>query len=200
MVKALAIVAALAGVAAAEDDDYQDPDDERVYTPYQRSLGLRILAGETPLADRTKQDFALGITFEQRLCGRLRALAEYEHLWIGERGEDDDEQGMLAGNGHRGYLGLRVTLRQSRPRFFENHATFYVDAEAGGGVMRGREPIAGAFHERFGFVGLRLGYGFHRLNRETRASHTYEAGVVVRALKSDEGTSVLAGVGIAWGD
>ena len=206
MVKlALAIVAisvGITGVASADDDC--DPEVRRDcvpgWQPYQQSLGMQVSGVTFPLDGRTMSMFGLGISFERRLAGRVRALAEYEYGWLGEDVEGDEEVDDT-GIAHRGVLGLRVTLGRARPRkIFDGEMSFFVDLEGGAGMIGGSEAMTGDFKTPYAMVGVRLGYGFHELADDIRSSRTYEAGFMVRGIKTEHGTGVMGSVNIAWGD
>jgi hypothetical protein len=205
VVKSLAIVAALAGVASADDHcdaDNYDSDACETWQPYTRSLGLQASFTTLPFEGHTKSMLGLGVSFEQRLAGRFRALAEYEYGWIGDPPEDDEDEDdvELEGTVHRGLLALRARIGQGRPKLFKGEATFYVDVEAGGGMLGGSEPMLGDFRSMYGLVGVRLGYGFHDLDEDVKSSRTYEGSMIVRAIKTEHGTGLMATINIAWGD
>jgi hypothetical protein len=197
--KTLVLLCLLCGVARAEiyivDPDRPPPEPPT----HTRLFGFRIGGGILPVRDTTLDTLSLALMVEHRAHGKWRIAGEYEYAWLGVR--DDEMDGLVDGNGHRASLSIRRAMLESR-RLIQGTLRFYADLELGGGFMLATEPTTGTLAVPHGFAGVRLGYRFIKLHRETRASPVWEPELVVRAIatRHDAPLGLFAGVGINWGD
>jgi hypothetical protein len=181
MVKTLAVLLALCAVAHADDD--VDVDDGPPLL-----LGFRLAAGKLPVAQQDLTTLSLGLDVDHPITSSWRIFGEYEWLWL-----DRDQMSTQHGNGHRLLAGLRHTLVEKR----EYHARTYFDVEAGGGLAVLDDSVLGTRILPTAFAGLRGGYDFTHTDSPSRV---FELEVLVRAIKVDDGTGILAGFGMQWGN
>lgn len=184
MVKTLALLLALCAVAHADGDG----DDASVDDGPPLLLGFRLAAGKLPVAQQDLTTFSLGVDVDHPITKSLRIFGEYEWMWL-----DRDQMSTEHGNGHRLLAGLRHTLVQKRAY----HARTYLDVEAGGGLAVLDDSVLGVRILPTGFAGLRGGYDFTHTDSPSRV---FEMEVLVRAIMVDDGTGILAGFGMQWGN
>ena len=183
MVKALLMLLALCAVAHADDDDGAAID-----TGPPLLLGFRLAAGKLPVADQELTTFSLGLDVDHPITKTWRAFGEYEWMWV-----DRDQMSMQHGSGHRLLAGLRHTLAAKR----EGHFRTYLDLEGGGGFTVLDDSVLGVRMLPTGFGGLRGGYDFTHTDSPSRV---FEVEVLVRAIIVENGTGLLAGFGMQWGN
>jgi hypothetical protein len=195
--KTLVVLCLLCGVAGAQTF-IVEPDRPPDPPSHTTLFGWRIGGGKLPVDGIELDMMSLGLMVEHRVYGNWRIAGEYEYVWLGVR--EDKMDPIVDGNGHRAAVSVRRTLIES-PRLFET-LRFYIDAELGGGMLLANESTIGTISQPFGMVGLRLGYTFIKLNRQTRASPVWEPEFVLRAIatKRDEPLGYFFGIGINWGD
>ena len=184
MVKPLLVLLALCAVARADDDGGDDPVDNGP----PLLLGFRLAAGKLPVAQQDLTTLSLGLDVDHPISKSWRIFGEYEWLWL-----DRDQMSTQHGNGHRLLAGLRHTLAQKR----EGHFRAYLDVEAGGGLAVLDDSVIGVRIVPAGFGGLRGGYDFMHTDSPSRV---FEIELLVRAIMVDDGTGVLAGFGMQWGN
>lgn len=184
MVKTLALLLALCAVAHADDDDGDAPVDDGP----PLLLGFRLAAGKLPVAEQDLTTLSLGLDVDHPISKTWRVFGEYEWMWL-----DRDQMSTQHGNGHRLLAGLRHTLVQKR----EDHFRTYLDVEAGGGLAVLDDSVLGTRILPAGFAGLRGGYDFTHTDSPSRV---FEVELLLRAIKVDDGTGLLAGFGMQWGN
>lgn len=188
----------LCGAAHAQtvvDEPERDP-------PTHTTLfGWRIGGGRLPIDGVELDTMSLGLMVEHRVYGNWRIAGEYDYVWLGVHDDAMMPKPLVDGSGHRATVSVRRALMES-PRLFANTLRFYIDAELGGGMMLASEPTTGTLSVPFAMAGLRLGYTFIKLHRETRASPVWEPEVVVRAIATgrDAPMGYFFGIGVNWGD
>jgi hypothetical protein len=196
-VRALVVLCLLAGTARAERPYVRCALGEQLADlPYETLLGWRIQGGTLEIRDRELSVAGLAVMAERRVHGRWRLFGEYEYAWLAEA---DDMDQHYEGSGHRGWAGVRVTLLESK-RYIDKVLRFYVDGEVGGGVLLAHETRLGRFADPFGFIGLRVGYDFQNLHKGTTASSTWQPDILVRAIRTDDATGFVFGIGMGWGN
>ena len=188
MIRALLILAALAGVAHAEPPMIARDDD-----PHDSLLGTRIAYGAIPVDGETMTTMGLEVMFDHPIFGGFRVMAEYEYLWIGKYDWDahaDNGVASLADSGHRMHVGIRHRLLDKD--YARGKVQLFLDGEAGGGAML-VDRMDGALALPHGFFGIRAGLA---LDVETR----WEYELFVRGLALRDGPGVVFGIGLVWGD
>jgi hypothetical protein len=169
-VKALVLAALLLAPTAHADD----------------KLGFNLGFGAARLGDTRIGNGQLGLGVEHRIGRKLRALAEYDWLWIGN---SDEMVERTATAGHRANVGLRRRIARKR--------ILYADVEggAGFGIYDTRTATYAAPHA---FAGLRGGY---RLPVGKRGdSRAFETAVSLRVLASHTGYGGTITFGFYWDD
>lgn len=195
--KALVLVCALAGTAGANTYMASPEPEEQTH---DRLFGFRVAGGEQVFDDRELTMMSLALAVEHRVTGDLRIVGEYEHVWLGVRDTEEEQAQVTDGSGHRASLVARYPLFRTR-RLLDGLVRFYADVEVGGGFMLASEPMTGTITAPHGLVGVRLGYDFIKLRKDTRASAVWEPEVLVRAIATPhEPIGYLIGVGMAWGN
>ena len=184
MVKTLMVLLALCAVAHADDDD----DDAPVDNGPPLLLGFRLAAGKLPVAQQDLTTLSLGLDVDHPISKSWRIFGEYEWMWL-----DRDQMSTQHGNGHRLLAGLRHTLVQKR----EGHFRTYLDVEAGGGLAVLDDSVLGTRILPAAFAGVRGGYDFTHTDSPSRV---FEVELLVRAIKVADGTGILAGFGMQWGN
>ena len=184
MVKVLAILLALCAVAHAQEDDGDEPVDNGP----PLLLGFRLAAGKLPVDQQQLTTFSLGLDVDHPVTRSLRMFGEYEWMWL-----DRDKMSTQHGSGHRLLAGLRHTIAAKR----EGRFRAYLDAEAGGGLAVLDDSILGVRVLPAGFFGLRGGYDFTHADSPSRV---LEIEILVRAIVVENGTGMLAGFGMQWGN
>ncbi len=179
--RALVVVALLAGVAHADDVD-----------PAHNKLGMQIEFGWLPLADQRIGAIGLGLGVDHPVFGATRMFAEYEWLFVSDI-PDDGTMPTTNGTGHRVHLGVRRMVASKRVESVRFHA----DVEGGGGLGM-YDHAAGVEVVPHGFVGLRAGYTVY--SPSSRAAHTFDVAVCFRATAVERGVGFGGGIAIAWGD
>jgi hypothetical protein len=178
MVKILAVLLALTAAARADDLDDGPP----------LLLGFRLAAGKLPVAHEELTTVTMGLDVDHPIAARWRAFGEYEWMWL-----DRDGMSTQHGSGHRLLAGLRHSLVEKR----EHHVRTYLDVEGGGGMSVVDDTVIGVRMLPTGFGGLRGGYEFDASDSPSRV---LEVEVLVRAVVVADGTGVMAGFGMQWGD
>lgn len=180
MVKALAIVLALTSVAHADDDGYDDGP--------PTLLGFRLGGGRLPIEHEAMTTLGIALDIDHPIASRWHAFAEYEYLWL-----DHDDGAMQHGNGHRVLAGIRHSLIQRS----EHSMRSYADVEAGGGMSIVDDSVVGTRSLGTGFAGLRIGFDFEH---DDSPSRIFETEIVLRAVFVPDGSGVMAGLGMQWGN
>ena len=180
MVKVLAVLLALTAVASADDEGLDDGP--------PLLLGFRLAAGKLPVAGQALTTMTMGLDVDHPIASRWRAFGEYEWMWL-------DRDGMTTehGSGHRLLAGLRHSVVEKRV----HHFRAYLDVEGGGGMSVVDDTTIGVRMLPTGFGGLRGGYDFLAADSPSRV---LEMEVTVRAVLVGDGTGVMAGFGMQWGD
>jgi hypothetical protein len=162
--------------------------------PTPSKLGFRIGLGPIPLHEHRLMVVGLGLAVEHHLAGKWRILGEYEYVWLSdmdsERGDD------LAHNGHRFHTGLRRVLADAT---LKQVLRFYVDGELGGGLMTASVPSSlrmDAAVLPHAFAGIRFGYNF--IQKDNKASRSWDAEFLLRAIAVPDGVGLAFGIGMAW--
>lgn len=179
MVKTLAVLLAL--TAAAHADDGLDDGPPLLF-------GFRLAAGKLPVANEALTTTSIGLDVDHPVASRWRAFGEYEWMWL-----DRDTMSSQHGTGHRLLAGLRHSVVEKR----EHHFRTYLDLEGGGGMAVLDDTALGVRVLPTGFGGLRGGYDFYASDSPSRV---LEMEVLVRAVIVGDGTGVMAGFGMQWGD
>lgn len=186
--RALVIIALLAGAARADDQNEA-----------HNKLGFRIGFGRLDVEDRETHTFSLGLNLEHPVWSPLRVFGEYELLWLGDEQSSHPSTEGFAGSGHRVHIGLRTELMGKT--FFVDKIRLYLDGELGGGLGVASNDVMGVQVLPHAFVGARAGYTFLFGKDRPRSSRTFEAELLARAFRMPGGDSaVLFGIGMAWGD
>lgn len=180
MVKTLAVLLALCAVAHADDDGLDDGP--------PTLLGMRIAAGRLPMFHEAMGTFSLGVGLDHPIKPRLHAFGEYEYVWLSH-----DDASMQHGTAQRVLAGLRATVAQK----LEHRLRSYVDIEGGGGMAIVNDTAMGTRAMQTGFAGLRAGFDFFA---DDSPSRVWEIEIVVRAVFVPEGSGVMTGLGMQWGD
>ena len=180
MVKTLALLLALCAVAHADDDGLDDGP--------PTLLGVRIAAGRLPIFHESMGTFSLGLGLDHPITSRLHAFGEYEYVWLSH-----DEATMQHGTAHRVLTGLRATLVQKR----EHDLRSYIDLEGGGGMAIANDTAMGTQSLPTAFTGVRAGFDFFA---DDSPSRLFELEFLVRAVFVPDGSGVMAGVGMQWGN
>ncbi len=185
--KALVILALLAGVAHADEQNEA-----------HNKLGFRIGFGTLDVQDHERHAFSLGLTLEHPVWAPVRAFAEYELMWLGNAQSMHPSTEGYAGSGHRTSIGLRAELMS---KSIQGMVRFYLDGEAGGGLGVASDEVMGVQVMPHVFVGVRAGYTFLWGKSKAHSSRTFEAELLARGLRMpDGGSAALFGIGMAWGD
>lgn len=179
MVKTLAVLLVLCAVAHADDGLDDGPP---------TLLGVRLAAGRLPVLHENMATFSLGLALEHPISARWHAFGEYEYVWLSR-----DDATMQHGTAHRALAGLRHTVADKR----EGHLRSYVDVDAGGGMAIVDDTVMGTRTLATGFAGLRGGLDFLA---DDSPSRVFEIEIVVRAIFVPEGSGVMGGLGMQWGD
>ncbi|HSN27363.1 MAG TPA: hypothetical protein VLT45_13810 [Kofleriaceae bacterium] len=183
MVKILALLVALCAVAHADDDIDSDVDNGPPLL-----LGFRLAAGKLPVATEDLTTLTLGLDVDHPVSRSWRVFGEYEWMWL-----DRDQMSTQHGSGHRLLTGLRHTVADKR----EGRLRAYLDVEGGGGLAVLDDSILGVRILPTGFAGLRGGYDFTHADSPSRV---FEVEILVRAIFVENGTGLLAGFGMQWGN
>jgi hypothetical protein len=168
MVKTLLVIAALAGVAHADDD--------------RAILGYRLGGGMLPIDHQSTAALSIGITAEHPIAHRLRIFGEYEWIWLYHR--DSNDMSTDRGDGQRAQVGLRARLTDKQ----WHELDFFVDGDVGGGFLLASDNMTGLAALPDAFVGLHAGYEVRGLACEA----------LVRFVRVPDGNGVMAGVGFSW--
>lgn len=179
MVKALAILIALTAVAHADDDYDAGPP---------TLLGFRFAGGRLPIEHEAMTTLGISLDVDHPIARRWHAFAEYEYMWL-----DRDDGAMQYGNGHRVLAGIRRTLAQRT----EHAMRSYLDLEGGGGMTIALDSVLGTRSLGTGFAGVRAGFDFFHADSPSRE---FETEIIVRAVFVADGTGVMAGLGMQWGN
>ena len=184
MVRMLAALLALMALpTVVHADDEEAPDDGPPLL-----LGFRLAAGKLPIEHQDLTTVAMGVDVDHPIASRWRAFGEYEFMWL-----ERDQMSTQHGSGHRVLAGLRHSLVEKR----EHHFRTYLDVEAGGGMAVVDDTVIGVRMLPTGFGGLRGGYDFYAADSPSRV---FESEVTVRAVMVGDGTGVMAGFGMQWGN
>lgn len=183
MVKLLALALALTAAQTAHADDGDETTDGPPLL-----LGFRLAAGSLPVAHQALSTVSIGLDVDHPIAKRWRAFGEYEYMWL-----DRDQMTSQHGDGHRIGAGLRASLIEKR----EGHFRAYLDVEGGGGMTVIDDTVLGVRMLPTGFGGVRGGYDFFAQDSPSRV---LELEVLVRAMHTGDGTGVLAGFGMQWGN
>jgi hypothetical protein len=181
MVKTLAVLLALCAVAHADEDDGLSDGPPTL-------LGIRIGAGRLPVFHEAMGTFSLGVGLDHPIKPRIHMFGEYEYVWLSR-----DEATMQHGSAHRALCGLRATLAQNR----EHNMREYFDLEGGGGMSIVNDTAMGTRALQTGFAGVRAGFDIYSNDSPSRV---FEIEILVRALFVPEGSGVMGGLGMQWGD
>ncbi len=179
MVKTLAALLALCAVAHADDGLEDGPP---------TLLGVRLAAGRLPVLHEDMGTFSLGLALEHPISARWHAFGEYEYVWLNR-----DVATMQHGTAHRALAGLRHTIAQK----VEGHLRSFLDLDGGGGMSIVNDSVMGTRTQPTGFAGLRGGFDFRA---DDSPSRVLEIELVVRAIFVPEGSGVMAGLGMQWGN
>jgi len=179
MVKTLAVLLALCAVAHADDGLDDGPP---------TLFGVRLAAGRLPVLHEDMGTFSLGIALEHPITGRWHAFGEYEYVWLSR-----DEATMQHGNAHRALAGFRRTIGQQTA----HRTRSFLDVEGGGGMSIVNDSAMGTRSLPTGFAGLRGGFDFYA---DDSPSRVFEMELVVRAIVVPDGSGVMAGLGMQWGN
>lgn len=173
--RALLVVTALAGAAHADN-----------------KLGFRFGFNRIPLEEERLGGFTLAVGVEHEITRKLRAMAEYEWMWLSVVPPDDAmvTEPAVSGMGHRGNLGVRMNFEE---KAFDE-IRFYADLETGGGLGM-YEGGMQTHVEPHGFVGIRGGYTI----RTRRSRTTLETELQLRAVVVEQGIGFGGGLGFYWG-
>jgi len=194
----LAIACGVPGIARAEmlipDDPLPPPAEPATH---DSSLGFRFGGGIITARDTELSFAGLSLDVEHRVYGGWRITGEYEYVFLGR--SDDSDVMLASGNGHLLQLALRHRIVESR-WLADRKVRFYIDGEAGGGMMLGSDTELGTVVLPHALVGVRAGYQIFKLRPDTRASAVWEPEVLFRALatREDEVTWMI-GLGLNWG-
>lgn len=191
---AIAMLVLVLAVPARADEDEGESCVFVLLPPEEWSrLGTRVAYGLVTIDDAPLTTMSIGISIDRPVVGKWRALAEYEHLWIGPYDWDSDVGvAALPDGGHRAHLGVRRELVEKRWSYGRVRA--FVDGEAGGGAMLVDRMTGDALAVAHAFAGVRAGLSLAWDDRRL----DYE--VVVRGLATTEGAGVLFGIGLVWGE
>jgi len=181
MVKTLAVLLALCAVAHADDDDGLDDGPPTL-------LGVRIAGGRLPIFHEDMSTLGLGLGLDHPITSRLHVFGEYEYVWL-----SPEEVSMQHGTAHRVLAGLRATLVQKR----EHNLRSFIDVEGGGGMAIVNDTVMGTRAMQTGFTGLRAGFDFLA---DDSPSRVFEIDLIVRAVFVPEGSGVMTGVDLQWGN
>jgi hypothetical protein len=179
MVKTLVLLLALTAVAHA-DDSYDDGP--------PTLLGFRFAGGRLPIEHEPMTTLGIALDIDHPMTRTWHAFAEYEYLWL-----DRDDTTMQHGNGHRVLAGIRHSLVQKG----EEHMRSYIDVEGGGGMTIALDSVLGTRSLGTGFAGLRAGFDFFA---DDSPSRVFETELVIRAVFVPDGSGIMAGLGMQWGN
>lgn len=179
MVRALAIVAVLAGVARADL-----PETVAARDRGGTLLGLSLRYGDQPLGAEHRDAFGQALTFGGAVGAGFRLHGELELVWLGGNADIPMD---VHGFGVRGQLAVRHSLLAWK--------FLYADVEAGGGVGLFDDSKLGGETQPDAFGGVRLGYVIDDDRR-----HLFEGTFEWRAIRLPEGWASMWGIGLAWGD
>jgi len=179
MVKIIALLVALCAIAHADDGLDDGPP---------TLLGIRLAAGRLPVLHEDMSTFSLGLGLDHPIARRWHAFGEYEYVWL-----DRGDATMQHGTAHRALAGLRHTVVQK----LEHHMRSYIDVDAGGGMSIVNDSVLGTRSLPTGFAGLRAGFDFFA---DDSPSRIFETELVVRAVFVPDGSGVMAGLGMQWGN
>ena len=169
--KALLVVIALAGYAHADN-----------------KLGFRFGFGRMPLEGERLGGIQLTVGVEHPITRKLRALAEYDWMWLSVVPPDEGTmEPTVAGMGHRGNLGVR---RRFEEKLF-HEIRFYADLEAGGGLGV-YEGALDTHVKPHGFLGIRGGYAI-------KSRTQLEIEIQFRGIVIEQGIGFAGGMGFYWG-
>ena len=177
MVKTLLVIAALAGVAHAED---------------RAVFGYRIDGGMLPIDHRATATIAIGLSAEHTVARRVRIFGEYEWLWMFR--SQTDTMPAERGDGQQARVGLRVRLASAA----WHELDFFLDGELGAGFLLGSDNMTGLQALPDAFAGLRTGYDFHAPSVRQATSSTLACELLLRAVRVPDGTGVIGGLGFSW--
>jgi hypothetical protein len=180
MVKMLALLVALCGIAQADDDGLDDGP--------PTLLGARLAAGRLPVMHEDLTTFSLALAIEHPMSERWHAFGEYEYVWLSH-----DDSAMQHGNAHRMLAGLRATVLQKR----QHRRRSFVDLEAGGGMSIATDTVLGTRSLPTGFGGVRAGFDFYA---DDSPSRVFELEMLLRAVIVPDGSGLMAGLGWQWGN
>ena len=179
MVKTVAVLLALCAAARADDGLSDGPP---------TLLGVRIAGGRLPVFHEKMGTFSLGLDLDHPITSRLHGFGEYEYVWLAH-----DEPTMQHGTAQRVLAGLRATVTQKR----EHNLRSYIDLEGGGGMTIASDTAMGTRALQTGFVGARAGFDFLA---DDSPSRVWEIDLVVRAMFVPDGTGLMGGIDMQWGD
>ncbi len=160
-------------------------------------LGFRVGYGPMSFAHRSVSATSIEIGVEHPVFGNTRVFGEWEWMWLSER---DPDQAMAIGREPTHGSGQRVSagLRHALIAKSHHEMAWYLDGELGGGAMLASEDTLGTHAVPTGIVGMRLGFDFRNGDSTSRV---FETEILVRALVTPrDGTGLLVGVGMLWGD
>jgi hypothetical protein len=181
MVKTLAVLLALCAVAHADDDDGLDDGPPTL-------LGMRIAGGRLPIFHETMSTLSLGVGLDHPITPRLHIFGEYEYEWLSH-----DDASMQHGTGHRVLAGLRATVVQQRAHKLRS----FIDLEGGGGMAIVNDTVMGTRALQTEFAGLRAGFDFLA---DDSPSRVLELDLIVRAVFVPDGSGVMTGIDLQWGN
>jgi hypothetical protein len=191
-------LAALAHVAPAHADEYYD--EEETDDPGFNMLDMRFAIGSLPVDGAPTLTVSLGLGVEHPVFKKTRVFGEYEWLWLSDR--PTERTYMISpppperhGTGHRALLGLRRELIGKG----RHKMRAFLDGEIGGGLALTNDNMSGFQTLPTGFVGLRVGYDVYS-SQDDSPSRTFELEMLFRMLLVPDGTGVLMGIGMAWGN
>jgi len=176
----LAALVILTGVAHADDEGLDDGP--------PLLLGFRIAAGKLPVENQELTTVTLGLDVDHPIARTWRAFGEYEWMWVNR-----DAMSTQYGSGHRLLAGIRHSIAEKR----DGHFHAYLDLEGGGGMSVIDDTVLGVRMLPTGFGGLRGGYGFTATDSPSRVLNIE---ILVRAIVVADGTGLMAGFGMQWGN
>ncbi len=183
--RALAIVALLAGVAHADVDI--EPDGVAKRDAADASvLGLHLAFGDLPIGREHRIEYSQALTYGVAIAAGFRLHGEAEMVWLEDNADVARDVHGFAG---RGQLAVRHAIATWK--------ILYADLEGGFGGALGWDTRLGRFTQPDAFAGVRLGYVF---DGGDGPSKLFEAEFEARVISVPEGWGWMAGVGMAWGN
>jgi hypothetical protein len=181
-------IASDAGIAVAIDAPPEKPK-----PPRDRSLGVRFGMMNTALEGHERSMFAIGAQWNLALVGSLRAMAEYDYLFM--LGGEGPEMPPVRGRGHAGRIGGRFAVLDTTVK---NAAFLYIGVEATAGLAYVADNYVGPQVLPHALVGARLGYELWEHDAKSQSS-MFGAHILAGALITAGDVGFTFQVGMEWG-